>query len=413
MDVVKPLARYRWVALGLALLSQWSNALSYQVVAPLAPLFLPELGLTKAEVGLFSSAVFVGSWVVLLVAGSLTDRFGVRKMLSLGQVVGGSLMLAMGAVGSFLQALLVLFSVGVARGSVLPASTKAIMDWFPPSARGTAMGLKQTGVPVAGIVAAAVLPALGLATGWRTAMAVVGLWIIAGGIMTLVLYREASQSGPAEGQKASMRAGVSQLIRNRGVWTLSGMIVLFVAAQNSLITYLPLYFKEVVLVSSMPEESVRIVAAGGYLAFCQAGGVVGRVFWGVASDRVFGGRRLVVLAIVSSITALASVVMSQLGVGSPLWLLTGFVFVYGLNAIGWNGVYHALMVETAGRKYAATGVGLIMTLSQVGLVVGPPLFGFIVDTSGSFQMGWLFLSFVSAGAALTAALSTRGEKHVA
>ena len=108
---------YRWLALGIALLCQLSNALASGVIAPLAPLFQPELGLTKTEVGFFSSVIFVGSWVVLLVAGTLTDRMGVRKVMSTGQVAAGAVMLAMTAAASFPQALLVMFVVGVARGA--------------------------------------------------------------------------------------------------------------------------------------------------------------------------------------------------------------------------------------------------------------------------------------------------------
>jgi len=37
-------SRYRWVILGLALLSQAGAAMAGQVLGPLAPLFQPELG---------------------------------------------------------------------------------------------------------------------------------------------------------------------------------------------------------------------------------------------------------------------------------------------------------------------------------------------------------------------------------
>src|SRR5450756_2900025 len=69
--------------LGVAFIVQFSNALATQGLAPLAPLFQPELGLSKSEVGLFSSIIYAGSWGVLIVAGSLCDRFGLRRLLSL------------------------------------------------------------------------------------------------------------------------------------------------------------------------------------------------------------------------------------------------------------------------------------------------------------------------------------------
>lgn len=403
--------RYRWLVLGIGLITQVSNALASGVIAPLAPLIQPELGLTKMEVGLFSSAIFVGSWGVLLVAGAITDRVGVRRMISVGQVAAGSVMLTMAAAGSFVQALLVMFAVGMARGAIVPAASKAIMDWFPRSTRGSAMGVKQTGMPIAGILAAAILPALGLALGWRVAIALVGLLVIVAGGVTFALYRDPIRPGPVEAREEGMRANVGHLLRNPGLWTVSLMAVLFVSAQLAMIAYIPLYFMEVVLVSAVPDPSTRIVAAGGFLALCQLGGIAGRVFWGVLSDRLFRGRRRPVLAIAGALSALLSLSMGYLQPDMPLWVLSGLLILYGITAIGWNGVYHVLMVETAGARHAATGVALSMSLSQVGTIGGPPLFGFVVDLAGAYRPAWLLLTACYMAAVAVAIQSAKSERR--
>lgn len=412
MATLHTVARYRWVILFLAVLAQWSAALAGQVLAPLAPLFQPELGMTKAEVGIFSSATFAGALSILLVAGYLTDRFGIRKMMFWGQVVTGVLLLSMFSVGSALQAGLVMFAAGVGRGAVFPGASKAILDWFAPSARATAMGLKQTGAPVAGIVAAATLPAVALVMGWRAAVALAGILVIGSGITTLVLYRDPPRADQAPMRRASLRAGLKDTVRNRQLWMVSFIAVLLVMSQQSVVTYLALYFKEVVLVPLVPDEAARIVAAGGYLALCQAGGVVGRIAWGAVSDRLFHGRRAVVLALLGSLSAIMSLGLANLDSGHPFWILAVIVFLAGTTIVGWNGVYHALVVETAGRKYAATGVGLSMTLGECGSTVGPPLFGFVVDVSGSYSTGWVFVGGLCLAGALMALASLRGEKEV-
>ncbi|MHB1159221.1 MAG: MFS transporter [Chloroflexota bacterium] len=413
MAVVETAGRYRWVILALVLLCQSSGALAGQALAPLAPLFQSELGLTKAEVGIFSSATYAGAWCVILIAGTLTDRFGIRRMMSLGQVATGGFLLAMASVGSLLQAAAVMFAAGVARGTIFPGSTKAILEWFPPAARATAMGLKQTGAPIAGVVTAATLPALGLAVGWRFAIATVGVVIIAIGILTIVLYRDAARSERSTGTKPSMRAGLKGVIRNRGLWSLSSVAMLYVMAQQGLIMYLALYLKEVVLVPLIPDEGARIVAAGGYLAVCQMGGIFGRVFWGMVSDRLFHGRRMVVLALVGFLAVLMALVVARLDAAWPLWLMATIAFAAGASSVGWNGVYHALITETVGRTYAATGVGFSLTMIEAGTTLGPPLFGFAIDVAGSYQTAWHFLAGLSAAGTLMAILSIPGERHVA
>lgn len=405
------LSGYRWVMLGIAFLVQTSNALATQAVAPLAPLFQPELGLSKSEVGLFSSIIYAGSWGVLIIAGSLCDRFGVRRLISLALVVIGLVMLSMSRVGSFLAAATVMFVAGIGGGVVMPGSTKIIMDWFPPQARATAMGLKQAGVPLAGILTAATLPVIALAVGWRSAISVVGFVIIASGLAAGILARDVA-APPRAARKGSLGAGLGAVIRNRALWAVSGVSVFYVTAQLALVSYLALYLKEVLLVPVVPEEHTRIVVAGGYLALCQAGGVFGRVFWGVVSDRLFNGRRMVVLAIIGVLSALVSLIVARLEPGVSLGWLSLVLFAYGATAIGWNGLYHAAMAEAAGRRFAATGTGMGMTLNQFGVIAGPPLFGFVVDVSGSYQIGWTLLAGFCVAGVLLSVYNARGEGQI-
>jgi predicted MFS family arabinose efflux permease len=267
-------------------------------------------------------------------------------------------------------------------------------------------------MPIAGILAASVLPAVGLTLGWRAAIALAGLWIIASGVLTLVFYRDPVRPAQERARAESVRASVAHLLRSWDLWTVSLMAILFVIAQQAMIAYIPLYFKEVVLRSAVPDHARRVVAAGGFLALCQVGGIGGRIFWGVVSDRVFRGRRRVVLAIAGALSAVLSVPIGSLQPDTPLWALSLLMFTYGITAIGWNGVYHALMGETAGATYAATGVALSMSLTQVATVGGPPLFGIVVDLAGGYRPAWLMLTACYIGAVAIALWTARGEKPI-
>ncbi len=367
--------------------------------------------MTKAEVGLLSSATSIGAWCLVLVSGLLVDRFGIRRIMSLGLVATGTLLLSMALTNSYIQAIAVMFVAGVTRGTVFPSSTKAVLEWFPPRSRATAMGIKQMGLPISGVAAASTLPALGLLLGWRGAIAIPGLMIAAVGIVAGILYRDAADRprGPSGG--VGVRTAVVELLRNRSLLVLCVVGFAFLMVQLPLLAYLGLYFNEVVLTSTIPDEETRLVAAGGYLAVLQVGGALGRVSWGMVSDRLFRGRRMVVLAIVGALSVLMLLVVRSLGPGNPLWWLTAVVFLSGTMAVGWNGVYNALLTETVGHKYAATGVGLSMTLTEVGTISGPPLFGFVVDVTGSFQAAWLLLSGIAAAGTLVAAAADRGERR--
>jgi MFS transporter, ACS family, hexuronate transporter len=404
---------YRWTILGVAFGSQVAATLAMSVVPPIAPIVQADLGLTKAEIGLFTSASLAGTWGVLLLAGYWTERFGVRKLMSLGLIVSGCVMLTMALAGSFIQAMFVMFAVGLGRGLVEPGATKAIVDWFPARGIATAMGLKQTGYPLGAMLMAAILPALALALGWRSAIALMGLLVLAGGFATALLYRDPPREGSAVRRGISLRGSLGFLLRNRRLWVVSATALLLVVTQFGLVSYLALYFSDVVLPATLPDPGTRLVVAGGFLALVQAGGIAGRMLWGVASDRFLLGRRMPVIAATGVFAALIALVLGYLGPGLPLWLLGIIVFAYGVTALGWNGLYMASAAEAAGRRLSAMGVGFSMTLVHLGVVGGPPLFGFIVDLTGSYQPAWLSLSLFSLAGAVLATISGDGKHATA
>ncbi|MGI5836522.1 MAG: MFS transporter [Chloroflexota bacterium] len=404
--------RYRWAALGFALLCQCSSNIIYQVIPPLAPLFQQDLGLTKAEVGLVSSAASVGVWSIVLMGGLITDRFGVRKVMAFCLIATGCIMSSMLMANSLFFLLAVMFLSGLARGPVFPSSTKAVAEWFPARERATAMGINRLGLPIAGISAASILPAFGLAVGWRTAAAVPGLLVLISGIAVALYYRDAPVPVLGKASPVNVRRAMRELLHNRMLLTLSAVGFFFLFTQFALVTYLVLYFKEVALLAVIPDEATRIVAAGGYLATCHVGGAFGRIFWGLVSDRLLNGYRAIVLAMIGGISASLLALLGIASSGWPIWLLTAIAFGCGATALGWNGVFGTLVTDTVGRKYAATGVGLSMTMTDIATISAPPLFGFLVDMNAGYSVAYLVISLAAATGCLIALNLHRQEKRL-
>jgi MFS family permease len=81
-------------------------------------------------------------------------------------------------------------AAGVGYGMLNPTSTEAVMAWSPPAHRATLVGLKQVGLPLGGMLGAALLPALALALGWRTALVASAGLIAAGAVASVLIYHE-------------------------------------------------------------------------------------------------------------------------------------------------------------------------------------------------------------------------------
>jgi MFS family permease len=63
--------------------------------------------------------------------------------------------------------------------------------------------------------------------------------------------------------------------------------------------------------------------------------------------------------------------------------------ITGLTAVGWNGINMTFVAEVAGRRASATAAGLNLTGSYLGIIFGPPLFGLLVDATGSYVPAFL------------------------
>jgi len=64
------------------------------------------------------------------------------------------------------------------------------------------------------------------------------------------------------------------------------------------------------------------------------------------------------------------------------------VTVFGASAVGWNGVYLAEVARQAPPGMASVATGGTLTVTFFGVVVGPPLFGLIVNLTGTYRAGY-------------------------
>jgi sugar phosphate permease len=375
--------RAAWAALALATLGHAAGSFAMLGVAPLGPFLMEGLGLTRAQVGLFVPAAYLGGVLMSLPAGWFTDSLGVRRTLALGLSLIGVMV---GAAGNLttLTALLACLVVGGFGFSVLnPATGRAIVDWFPARRRGAAMGVKQTGLTLGGVLASLTLPPIAALYGWRHALFAAAAVAIATGVVIALTYRRPPMPAAAAPlSRGTVREAVGFLRR-------PGVAVVFVCgfvlsiAQSSQLAYLSLYAKETF--------GFGAVAAGQMLALAQTGGTVSRLAWGFVSDRWFAGRRRPGI-VINALLGAASYALFAGGARLPEALAIPLAFVAGAGAFGWVGLYFALVAEIGGPRYAGVLTGVSVVFAWGGVLFGPPLFGYIVDATNSYTVSWLLLA---------------------
>ena len=375
---------FRWAILTLISVSHIIGAAAQYGINTLAPFFQDELRLSRAQVGLLFSAFYLAMTGASFGVGWLTDRLGVRKTTLQGHLFLGICTVAASFAPSFPWAGISFFLAGLGYSFLNPASTKGVMEWFYRDERATAMGIKQTGVPAGGVVAAVLAAPLVLVIGWRGALAAFGIFNFFFGFLFFYLWRDPSDEIE---RAAAQRSEISDAHGPLKVWGFlpaSFGTAIFLIAQMSLITYIPLYLKEAMGFSSY--------WASQALAITQAGAMVGRIGWGVASDRLFGGRRKIVLIIIGLLGGILVLVLSFMPREPSSWLLLSVIFLAGLCLVGYQGVSYALIGELAGKRRTGAAMGIMITINAAAATLGTPLFGYIVDRTGSYPIAWQVLA---------------------
>ena len=134
------------------------------------------------------------------------------------------------------------------------------------------------------------------------------------------------------------------------------------------------------------------------LAFCQFAGALGKPLSGLVSDRPLGRRRVPALLAMGALAGASCVALALAEPGETL-LLWIVLFVLGFGAVGWGGLMGTLAGETGGPGAAGAAAGVSSAFFNVGVFLGPPLFGLIVDRTGSYAPAWWAMA-VSAGVSL-------------
>ena len=357
-------------------------------IPPLTPFLRDELHLTHAEVGMLMSFYYIGVVAASLIFGWISDYLGERWALILGLGIQGVFMIGFAWSHTFFLGGILLLLSGIGYSSVNPATTKGVVRWFPLQGRATAMGIKQTGIPLGGILAAFILPPLASSYGWRTSIILVGVITL----FSILAVRTGMPPAPALPRERSVMrwSQLREVLSNRSIVALSVMGIFLAGAQLSIITHLVLYLKNEYFFSS--------VLAGIYLAVAQVGGTAGRIGWGLVSDFLARGRRKLIILIIGIIAVIQLFLLSRIDPSISGGLLFLFIGLLGSTTIGYHGVLFGLMGEIVRKEVVGLATGFSLTITFLGIVLFPPIFGHLVDRLGSYKQAWdmLALSWVVA-----------------
>ena len=380
-----------------AMLAVLTNAsLSVMTVAVIAPVAAPDIGTQATRIGVYTAIVYLFGTLSGAVTGPLVSRFGAIRVcqITMALCAVGMTMLAQSTLAwAFLSAIV----LGCAYGPFNPASAHVLWQLSTPRWRPFVFSVKQTGVPLGGMLAGALVPPLVLLADWQTstyAVALVGVAMM----LALAPLRARFDVGLTRSERLDPRrllAPVKLALGQRRLRRYSLAAFSYAGCQLSVATFTVVYLTDAV--------SMSLVTAGTVFAFVQAGGFGGRLLWGMVAARLLSPRAT--LIVIGTVTAACIVAFTAVTPTWPLWLVLMLATALGASSFGWNGVMLSEIATHAPEGQAIAATAGMQVVMFGGITVFPPLFGALVNYSGSFTAAFVLTAVLGgAGVILLASL---------
>ena len=370
-----------------------------------------ELGLSKSTLGWASAALLWTYAIGQSINGNLGDKFGGRRLMSLGAVLSCGLNWVISFGTSFVSLTIPWAANGYAQSMGWAPGSRVLSSWWPQSERGKVYGAYVFAAGSSSVLAFATSTLiLELDLNWRWIFRLPVLLLLVGGAVYYVIVRDRPEELgfaplPDESNDAGNESGITPKTKpthNESSWQryryvlsnprfiIASLAIGFQSmARYGLLIWVPVHF----LGEDWKNSDTKWMALA-----LPVGMAFGAIASGWLSDRVFHSNRSRVISLFLFLAAACSVAMYFLPrdhwLGVPMLLLTGF-FTYGPQSAFW-----ALCPDLLGRARAGTGTGVMNTFAYVFAGLGEPLIGWVIESNGETSLVFAIV----AAACLTGAI---------
>ncbi len=378
-------------ALAAAVLMQTLCAFLTRVYPVMGPALSGAVQVPPESIGYLASVGSVGTLWYLVSGADLLQKFGPLRSMQLG-AFAGVLGLLVTLTGEWAALLLSSFMIGYGYGPTATAGSEVLNRFAPAQHRSLVFSIKQSGVPLGGVLAGLLVPAALAAAGWRAASVALALATLALtlsiGPLRASIDADAARDLPLRPARfvdpRALSTPFKSLAGNRGLQLVTVASVAFAIVQGSALAFFVTYLTV--------ELGMSLFAAGVAFSVMQVTGVAGRIAIGWLADRA--GSPPAVLAFLGGTSSLAMLGVLLLGPSSPAWMVSALAGVIGVASTSWNGVFMAEVSQLAPEGKVAEVAAAATFFTFIGYIVGPAAFASVIGLGGSYRAAFAVLAAV-------------------
>ena len=387
------------------------------------PILMQQWQLDPVTAGALGSTALFGMMIGAMLLGTLSDRFGRKKMIVLCIVLFSGFTALNGFAQTPLQFGVMRFIAGLGIGGVMPNVVALMSEYSPRRIRSTLVAVMFSGYAIGGMLSAvlgiwivpqfgwqvmfylAVIPLLLLPLIWTQLPDSVAFLVRQGKIAEARKVLAALTGKPLPDD--------AELAVHQPQKTEQSLAALFSNNRAlSTLMFFQAFFMCLLMVYGLGSWLPKLMTMAGYgfgsslmfLLFLNIGGIIGAIGGGWLSDR-FHPRPVLMLFF-----TLAAVSLALLGFKSHVAVLYFLVNVAGATTIGSQILLYAYVAQFYPTAIRSTALGWSSGVGRIGAILGPVLGGALLAMQLSHQMN--FLAFVVPGAlAVIAIMLTAGRKE--
>lgn len=368
-----------WATVAM-LMQQALSSMAGFTIPVLVPPISRETGLDPGLVGLFVPLVYGGSMISSILTGGLLLRLGAFRVSQIC-LLTTSLGLLICTHGSIAMFVLGGFILGLGNGPSTPAGSHVLARYTTPRNAAMLFAVKQTGVPVGGMMAGALLPIYAAFFDWRGAIVGAVLMSLAFVILGQPLRREFdSDRQPGRSLKMmDVRATLTTVLRDARIRRMAITIFVFTGQQVTFASFF------VSFVSIRMEWT--LAEAGGAYSIAMISGIGFRLIWSWLASRLLTP---VLMLGFLGVGMAASFV--AIGFVEPDWsryAIWAAALLFGATGIGFQGVLLAEVARLAPHGMAGVITGGTVFFAFVGMILFPASFGVMLSAGLSYESCFL------------------------